>query len=100
VLTALANDPARLHQPAPGLAASNATRNGTALEDLAGVEMSGVAGAIMVFERVIKVGAALKPCRHVRTMPAQALCDMLMRPTARRSWRSIWRNRRSRTGLC
>jgi hypothetical protein len=55
VLTALANDPARLHQPAPGLAAAGATHDGSSLEDLPGADMSGVAGAIMVFEQVIRV---------------------------------------------
>ena len=55
VLTALANDPARLHQPASGMTASSSTQNGSALEELAGTDMSGVAGAIMVFEQVIRV---------------------------------------------
>lgn len=59
VLTALANDPARLHQPAPGLATASTTQNGSSLEDLAGTDMSGVAGAIMVFEQVVRVRAHL-----------------------------------------
>ena len=56
VLNALANDPARLHHTAAPAARGNAS-DGIALpEDFNGVEMSGVAGAIMVFEQVIKVG--------------------------------------------
>ncbi len=59
MLNALANDPARLHHTAPAAPSGNAT-DGVALpEDLTGVEMSGVAGAIMVFEQVIRVRSRL-----------------------------------------
>ncbi|KAK9904177.1 hypothetical protein WJX75_006045 [Coccomyxa subellipsoidea] len=54
VLNALANDPARLHSTGVSAPAGNATGGVALPEEFSGVEMSGVAGAIMVFEQVIK----------------------------------------------
>lgn len=56
VLNALANDPARLHHTGAPASRGNASESVILPEDFSGVEMSGVAGAIMVFEQVIKVG--------------------------------------------
>ncbi|CAL8470841.1 g10383 [Coccomyxa elongata] len=54
VLNALANDPARLHHTGAPASRENATESVALPEGFNGVEMSGVAGAIMVFEQVIK----------------------------------------------
>ncbi len=56
MLNALANDPARLHHTGAPASPGNATESVALPEGFNGVEMSGVAGAIMVFEQVIKVG--------------------------------------------
>lgn len=69
VLNALANDPARLHSTGVSAPAGNATGGVALPEEFSGVEMSGVAGAIMVFEQVIKVcllRRTLHPnCQHL-----------------------------------